>query len=206
MDKQQADITADLTEEQIWKTAASAKGDPFRAVAAMARKGWRPIPKDEGFPMTLHQPRSNPCRLVVPAAEGEAQQLAQQLHELASILESLQIPQWPGRVLRAAELLGQQQALAPVLTLPTIHLNGTEAKRLLYEYIALAQAIENATAALERATCNARDFYPQGDHAFNCAKYERTQMFQKLKDLQEYASAWAVQASKHIRTSHQPKS
>lgn len=84
MDNTQADITADLTEEQIWKTAASAKGDPFRAVAAMARKGWRPIPKDEGFPMTLHQPRSNPCRLVVPAAEGAAQQLVEQLHELAS--------------------------------------------------------------------------------------------------------------------------
>lgn len=89
-----------------------------RAVAALAREGWRPIPKNEGFPMTLHQPRSNPCPLVETAADGEAEQLAKQLQELAGILESLQIPQWPGRVLRAAELLVRQQALASVPAFP----------------------------------------------------------------------------------------
>lgn len=107
---QQDDITADLTDERLASAAADAfnkylKTNPqiasnqaCRAVAALAREGWRPI-------------RSN----ALPAADGEVQQLAQQLHELAGILESLQIPHWPGRVLRAAELLGQQQAPAPVL-------------------------------------------------------------------------------------------
>lgn len=91
-------------------------------------------------------------------------------------------------------------------TLPTLHLNGTGAKTLLDEYTALAEAIENATTALEQCTCNERDFYLQGDDAWSRATDERSQMFQKLDDLQEYASAWAIQASKHIRTSHQPQS
>lgn len=88
-------------------------------------------------------------------------------------------------------------------TLPTIHLNGTGAKTLLEEYTALAEAIESATTALERATCNARDFYPQGNDAWNRAKDERREMFQKLEDLQGYASAWAIEASRHIRPLYQ---
>lgn len=86
-----------------------------RAVAALAREGWRPIPKDEGAAISLFERRSNPCPLVETAADAESQRLAKQLQELAGILESLQIPQWPGRVLRAAELLVQQHAPAPVL-------------------------------------------------------------------------------------------
>lgn len=125
---QQVDITADLTEEQIWMTARSAQGDPFRAVAALAREGWRPIPQDEGDVITLFEPRANSCHLVPPAAEGEAQQpsqqldeLAEQLRELAEILTrmgfvTLAPPAWPSRLQRAAELLVHQQAFQPVLT------------------------------------------------------------------------------------------
>lgn len=108
MNDTQQDITADLTDERLLLAAArdyrnrssgmSRREARYRAVARLAREGWRPI-------------RSNP----LPVAEGEPQELSQQLHELVAVLESLQIPRWPGRVLRAAELLGKQQALAPVL-------------------------------------------------------------------------------------------
>lgn len=87
-------------------------------------------------------------------------------------------------------------------TIPTIHMNGTGAESLLDEYTALAEAIQNATTALEHATCNARDFYPQGNDAWSRARDERSEMFQKLEDLQSYASAWAIEASRHIRTHH----
>jgi hypothetical protein len=120
---QQDDITADLTEEQIWMTARSAQGDPFRAVAALAREGWRPIPQDEGDVMTLFEPRANSCHLVPSAADEKSQELAEQLRELAEILTrlgfvTLSPPAWPNRLRRAAELLVHQQAFQPVPTFP----------------------------------------------------------------------------------------
>lgn len=104
MNNTQADITADLTDKQLAHCYMSAFNSAYdkpgacihdgqcagyRAVAALARKGWRPIPKDEGEVMSLFERRSNPCRLVVPAAEGEAQQPSQQLDELAEQLREL---------------------------------------------------------------------------------------------------------------------
>ena len=82
--------------------------------------------------------------------------------------------------------------------LPTIHLNGTLAKSLADEYHAVYQAINRASDALVAATCNARDFYPQGDAAWKQARDERAEMFRKLAEVQGYAEAWMAQASDHI--------
>jgi hypothetical protein len=82
-------------------------------------------------------------------------------------------------------------------TLPTIHLNGTGAKSLADEYHNVWQAIERAIEALEAATCNERDFYPQGDEAWQQAKAERAAAFQKLTEVQQYAEAWMAKASDH---------
>jgi hypothetical protein len=129
---QQADMTADLTDERLTSAAADAfnkylKTNPqiasyqaCRAVAALARKGWRPIPQDEGDVMTLFEPRANSCHLVPPAADEESQELAEQLRELAEILTSmgfvtLSPPAWPSRLRRAAQQLEHQQAFRPVL-------------------------------------------------------------------------------------------
>ena len=88
---------------------------------------------------------------------------------------------------------------APITyTLPTIHLNGTGAKSLADEYHAVYQAIEQAADALQAATCNARDFYPQGDAAWQQAREERAEMFRKLNELQAYAEAWMGRASEHL--------
>jgi hypothetical protein len=83
-------------------------------------------------------------------------------------------------------------------TLPTIHRNGTGAKSLADEYHAVYQAIDQAGDALQAATCNARDFYPQGDAAWQQAQEERAEMFRKLIELQAYAEAWMGRASDHL--------
>jgi hypothetical protein len=79
---------------------------------------------------------------------------------------------------------------APVYTLPTIHLNGTGAKSLADEYHAVCRAIDRASDALAAATCNARDFYPQGPGAYEQARKEREEAFRKLGEVQAYAQAW----------------
>lgn len=79
-------------------------------------------------------------------------------------------------------------------TLPTIHLNGTGADTLSDEYDKLASAIKLAEDALERCTCNPRDFYLQESGAYERAQKERHEMFSKLNHLKEYANAWTWHA------------
>jgi hypothetical protein len=83
--------------------------------------------------------------------------------------------------------------------LPTIHLNGTGAQSLADEYHAFYLAVAEASRALETATCNARDFYPQGAEAWEQARKERAEAFCKLADLRAYAEAWMERASDHLR-------
>ena len=79
-------------------------------------------------------------------------------------------------------------------TLPTIHLNGTGADTLLKEYSALRNAANAAADALAKATCNARDFYPQGSAAWQAARAERDEAFRMLNAVIEYAEAWELRA------------
>ncbi len=84
---------------------------------------------------------------------------------------------------------------APAYTLPTIHLNGTSAKSLADEYHAVYQAIDRACFALAAATCDARDFYPQVDGAYQQARQERDDAFLKLKEVRDMAEAWMARAN-----------
>jgi hypothetical protein len=84
-------------------------------------------------------------------------------------------------------------------TLPTIHLNGTGAETLRAEYEALFEALQAAEARLLAATCNGRDFYPQGPDAYCVARCERAEMFAKLREIMDYAAAWHDHASAHCR-------
>lgn len=83
-------------------------------------------------------------------------------------------------------------------TLPTIHLNGTGARTLLAEYRAAAKAAKVAADALAQATCNARDFYPQGDAAWSSARAEREANLRKLREVHEYLTDWAFHAADHV--------
>lgn len=82
-------------------------------------------------------------------------------------------------------------------TLPTIHLNGTGASTLAEEYGAAWRALLGARDALVASTCNARDFYPQGDHAFNDARFERSEALAKLDDVIDYLEAWVAHINDH---------
>ena len=86
----------------------------------------------------------------------------------------------------------------PAYTLPTIHLNGTGAQSLANEYHAFYLALDKAAEALQNATCNARDFYPQEPGAWDRARKEREDAFHKLEELQRYAEAWMERASDHL--------
>lgn len=83
-------------------------------------------------------------------------------------------------------------------TVPTIHLNGTSPQALADEYLALVRAIRSAGDALDSATCNGRDFYPQGEEAWKNARREREEAYRKLREVREYAEAWLEKVSDHL--------
>jgi hypothetical protein len=83
------------------------------------------------------------------------------------------------------------------ITLPTIHLNGTGAQSLADEYRAARKAADAAVDALVAATCNGRDFYPQGSDAYYAARRERDAMLDKLHEVRNYAEAWEAHAMDH---------
>lgn len=84
-------------------------------------------------------------------------------------------------------------------TKPTIHLNGTSAQSLFDEYHAFYKALDSAASYLASATCNPRDFYPQGENAWPQARAERDQAFELLKQLQDYAEVWVEAAAERLR-------
>jgi len=84
--------------------------------------------------------------------------------------------------------------------LPTIHLNGTSAENLYREYHAVRIAIDAAVDALQVATCNLRDFYPQERSAFEQARAERARMFELLQQVSDYAEHWEMHAMDHRRS------
>lgn len=104
--------------------------------------------------------------------------------------------------LSSTHLVGTRRSDAaisePTIALPAIHHNGTGAETLLREYETLCSALSGAILALENATCNPRDFYVQGEGAWERARAERTLMFEKLREVQNYANAWAERASDSI--------
>jgi hypothetical protein len=83
-------------------------------------------------------------------------------------------------------------------TLPTIHLNGTGAKSLFDEYHEALRFAHRLRTAIAEATCNQRDFYPQGEEAWQKARAERMEAFAKLSDVEEYLTAWAEHAANHL--------
>jgi hypothetical protein len=84
-------------------------------------------------------------------------------------------------------------------TLPTIHLNGTGAKMLNSEYHAAYKALANFRDLFATTTCNARDFYPQGDSAWTDARFERAEIFAKISDIEDYLTTWLEHINDHIK-------
>jgi len=71
------------------------------------------------------------------------------------------------------------------LAVPTIHLNGTSRQELLDQLSDAVLALERAIGKLQLAHPNARDYYPQGNEAFNVARdqhFDRIERICKVRD------------------------
>jgi len=89
--------------------------------------------------------------------------------------------------------------MASPIALPTIHMNGTGAKSLREQYRAVRLSAKATADALADATCNARDFYPQGPEAFQQAQADRREMFRLLQLVEDYAAQWEARAAERLR-------
>jgi hypothetical protein len=67
------------------------------------------------------------------------------------------------------------------LAVPTIHCNGTSREALLEQLRNAAEAVGVAIHALEGASPNGRDYYPQGPHALRKARAEHEARCQALQ-------------------------
>lgn len=69
------------------------------------------------------------------------------------------------------------------IQLPTIHLNGTSLSVLTEQTQTARKALRDAVEALQEASPNARDYYPQGESAVFAAQREHEQRVAKLSDV-----------------------
>ena len=82
--------------------------------------------------------------------------------------------------------------------MPTIHLNGTAAKDLYEDNRAAAAALREALKCLHRAAPNARDYYPQGQHAYAQAREQYAAQCQALQTVLAELNIIAAHLSDHI--------
>jgi hypothetical protein len=68
-------------------------------------------------------------------------------------------------------------------TFPSIHLNGSSVESLCEQTRAAVRAVSKALDALCEAAPNGRDYYPQGDSAFESARSEHQGRLQRLEDV-----------------------
>jgi len=66
------------------------------------------------------------------------------------------------------------------MQLPTIHINGTPGQRLRDQYHIAALAAEEAVKAIQVVEFHARDYYVQGDGAFDQAQREHRERIKAL--------------------------
>lgn len=71
------------------------------------------------------------------------------------------------------------------MRIPSIHLNGTNGTDLIDQNVEAYEAIRAAIGAVERASPNARDFYPQGPDAYREAMAEHVARVKTLTELAE---------------------
>lgn len=76
-----------------------------------------------------------------------------------------------------------------MLSVPSIHLNGTSGATLRREYIAAHNAVNDAYEALTQVTVHGRDYYVQGDGAFQKAREEHLVRLRKLSDVRDELAA-----------------
>jgi hypothetical protein len=82
----------------------------------------------------------------------------------------------------SADLFGISKSIRSI---PTVHLNGTKGRVLVDQLQNASEALHKALAALAEASPHGRDYYPQGESAFQTAAgahADRLRAVQKVKD------------------------
>jgi len=71
------------------------------------------------------------------------------------------------------------------MIIPSIHLNGTSGEDLFEQNLAVVNVLFDALEKMQMACPNARDYYPQGDAAFNVAMEEWQSRMDAVKTVRE---------------------
>ena len=82
-----------------------------------------------------------------------------------------------------------------MLTLPTVHLNGTSRTDLFNAISVALDALAEARVALQATAPNGRDYYPQGEMAIRQATAEHVARLRMLETV--YAELYAV--AEHVQ-------
>ena len=72
------------------------------------------------------------------------------------------------------------------ITLPTIHLNGTGKQDLCEGYENTLRQIGETIESVKKIEFHSRDYYPQGNDAWNKAVEERMDIRKKLQEVERY--------------------
>ena len=72
------------------------------------------------------------------------------------------------------------------ITLPTIHLNGNSRRALLSQYQKVHNPLLKAWDAMTQIQFHPRDYYVQGDTAWDAADKERTEVYTDLRKIIDY--------------------
>ena len=85
------------------------------------------------------------------------------------------------------------------MTTPTIHLNGSSGADLRDQYAEAMSAVRGAVDAVAAAGPNARDYYPQGEHAFAAARAEHVARLEALRNVHHELELLAVHCDAHAK-------
>lgn len=72
-----------------------------------------------------------------------------------------------------------------MITLPTVHMNGTGKQDLFEANVSAAEAVLTAMEILAKAAPHERDYYVQGDGAFKAARQEYAARMDKLRSVRD---------------------
>lgn len=74
---------------------------------------------------------------------------------------------------------------------PTIHLNGNDGQKLGQQYFDAVQALEKFRDVFNKIEFHSRDYYVQGDGAFNKAQLQRWDIHNHITAISEYLESHA---------------
>jgi hypothetical protein len=74
---------------------------------------------------------------------------------------------------------------------PTVHLNGTAREELFEQYLSAGHALQDALAAMAKASPNGRDYYPSGPDALRVARNRWEVLMGHVRDAYQECQATA---------------